>query len=83
MLFEVRIMKMCKHPNIVKFIGAWLKEDEIFVRAIIFVAKITVSLTDVRRLPWSFAKVGPFKISIKVSASIYLYILKINTMIID
>jgi serine/threonine protein kinase len=32
MLAEVKIMKLCSHPNIVKFYGAWLKDDELFVR---------------------------------------------------
>jgi len=31
MLAEVKIMKLCTHPNIVKFYGAWLKDDELFV----------------------------------------------------
>ncbi len=31
MIAEVRIMKVCTHPNIVKFYGAWLKDDELFV----------------------------------------------------
>jgi hypothetical protein len=32
MLAEVRIMKTTVHPNIVKFYGAWSKNDELFVR---------------------------------------------------
>ncbi len=32
MLGEVRIMKLCNHPHIVKFYGAWFREEEIFVR---------------------------------------------------
>lgn len=32
MVDEVRIMKLCTHPNIVKFYGAWKTQDELFVR---------------------------------------------------
>lgn len=34
MVDEVRIMKMCNHPNIVKFYGAWKTQDELFVRTL-------------------------------------------------
>jgi hypothetical protein len=31
MIAEVRIMKICQHPNIVTFHGAWLSGNELFV----------------------------------------------------
>ncbi len=47
MLGEVRIMKLCNHPHIVKFYGAWFREEEIFVRIyliLILMSKLIILL---------------------------------------
>jgi len=35
---EINILRMCKHPNIVKYFGIYLKRNKLWVRVIVVTA---------------------------------------------
>lgn len=62
---EISILKMCSHPNIVKFYGGWKKGDELFVRSFAQYLSRT-GLDAMFRLLWNFVTAALATIFIKV-----------------
>ena len=71
MVDEVRIMKLCTHPNIVKFYGAWKTPEELFVRLLLNTD--SAPCLPCTRLPWSSAVAALFSIYIRVREFAYLF----------
>ena len=61
---EIAILKDCSHPNIVKYLGSFFKDDNLWVISFWFDTYCD-SLITVRRSPWSTAAVAPSAIFAK------------------